>query len=130
MVTKLTKELSYEARELVLYTENTERLHGILMAIFRGLAKKRDAGVYDERKAPAAFLPLLELCAQAYIRENGSPEDKWFQTFSPIARREAAAEFVETFDGWYGVDYRRERKEAPAASSRSRKKNRKTRRSR
>ncbi len=85
MVTKLTKDLSYEARELVLYTENTERLHRILMAIFRGLAKKRDAGVYDERKAPAAFLPLLELSAQAYIRENGSTEDKWFQTFWLLA---------------------------------------------
>lgn len=120
MVTKLTKELSYEARELVLYIENVERLHRIVMAIFRGLAKKRDAGVYDASKAPVAFLPLLELGAKAYIRENGFPEDKWFQTFSPIARREAAAEFVETFDGWYGVDYQRERKPTDAAPRRSR----------
>ncbi len=102
--------LSHEARELVLWVENTERFWRQMMAIFHLLAKKRDKEIYDPRKAPKAFVGLLEAAAKDYIREFGSPRDQWFKLFTPIDRREAAQELVETFDGWYAVDYQTEKK--------------------
>jgi hypothetical protein len=84
--------------------------------VFRSLARKRDKGTYDSKKAPKAFRALLEAAAKHYLRENGARGEKWFVTFPVIVRREAARELVETFDGWYGVDYQAEKNRgAPTA---------------
>ena len=101
--------ISAEARELVLWVENTERLYNQMMYVFRSLARKRDKGTYDPKKAPKAFRALLEAAAKHYMRENGARGEKWFVIFPVIVRREAAQELVETFDGWYGVDYQAEK---------------------
>jgi hypothetical protein len=101
--------ISSEARELVLWVENTERLYNQMMYVFRLLARKRDKGIYDAKKAPLAFRALLEAAAKHYMRENGARGEKWFVTFPVIVRREAAQELVETYESWYGVDYQAEK---------------------
>lgn len=93
------------ARELVLFVDNSESHYKVKMAAFRALAKKKDRGTYDARLAPKIFLPLLTNAAKAYVRENGSPQDKWHLIFSPIDRRHAALRLVEEFQAWYQVDY-------------------------
>ncbi len=98
--------MNTESHELVLYADNDEPLWKMKSAIFRALAKKKDRGVYDARLAPKAFAILLTTAAKKYVREFGSPGDRWNQIFSPIARRHAALEFVEQFDAWYAVDYK------------------------
>ncbi len=69
------------------------------------LAKKKDRNVYDKRLAPKAFVRLTMEAAKKYIRDFGSPGDKWNQTFSPVDLRHAAVQLVEQFEAWYAADY-------------------------
>lgn len=102
-----TEHMSHEAHELALYMENDEPLYLQSRRVFLLLAKKRDRGVYDPRRAQAAFRYVIEAAAKKYIHEYADPKvDKWHQTFNAVARREVAEHFVyDIFDPWYKIDY-------------------------
>jgi hypothetical protein len=98
--------VSTESHELVLYIDNDEPLWRMKTAIFRALAKRKDRGKFDERLAPKAFAVLLTSAAKKYVREFGSPGDRWNQIFSPIDRRHGSLELVQQFEAWYANDYK------------------------
>jgi hypothetical protein len=97
--------MSPEASELLLFADNDEPLYRQKMLIFRALARKKDRGVYKAALAPKAFAALLSTAAKKYLREFGSPGDRWNVMFSTTARREAAAQCAVEFIDWYEVDY-------------------------
>jgi hypothetical protein len=97
--------MSVEATELVLFIDNTESLYRQKEFVFQALARKKDRGNYKRALAPKAFATLTNIAAKKYIREHGSPSDKWNLIFSPIDRRRAALLLVEHFENWYAVDY-------------------------
>jgi len=97
--------MSPEATELTLYMDNEEPLYRQKIVIFRALAKKKDRDRYDPKLAPKAFARIVNLGARKYVREFGSPGDRWNLVFSPVDRRQAAVHFAEEFLGWYAADY-------------------------
>jgi len=97
--------MSPESSELVLFTDNTEPLYRQKIAIFRALARKKDRGVYESRLAPKAFGALLNAAAKRYVKEFGSPGDRWNALFSPMQRHIAAEHLAEEFLDWYRTDY-------------------------
>ncbi|HEX9295730.1 MAG TPA: hypothetical protein VF881_07840 [Polyangiaceae bacterium] len=97
--------MSVEATELVLFLENDPSLYRQEQFIFRALARKKDRDTYKRALAPKAFATLTNLAAKKYVREHGSPSDRWNLVFSPIDRRHAALILVNHFEDWYAVDY-------------------------
>jgi hypothetical protein len=97
--------MSPETSELLLFVDNDEPMYRQKMLIFRALARKKDRGVYKAALAPKAFAGLLTIAAKKYLREFGSPGDRWNVIFSTTARRAAAAECAVEFVEWYEVDY-------------------------
>jgi len=97
--------MSPETSELLLFVANDEPLYRQKMLIFRALAKKKDRGIYSAALAPKAFATLLSTAAKKYLRDFGSPGDRWNVIFSTNARRNAAAECAVEFIEWYEVDY-------------------------
>ena len=97
--------MSVEATELVLFIDNDAPLYRQKEFVFRALARKKDRGKYQKALAPKAFAALTNIAAKKYVREHGSPYDRWNLVFSPIARRQAALILVGHFEDWYAVDY-------------------------
>ena len=97
--------MSPETSELLLFVDNDEPLYRQKILIFGALAKKKDRGVYNPALAPKAFAVLLSTAAKKYLRDFGSPGDRWNVIFSTNARRDAAAECAVEFTEWYEVDY-------------------------
>ena len=108
--------MNAETSELLLFLDNHEPLYRQKLVIFRALARKKDRGLYNPALAPKAFAALLTTAAKTYLREFGSPGDRWNAIFPTNARHAAAdacaAEFVE----WYAVDYE-SLKKSPSRSS-------------
>jgi hypothetical protein len=97
--------MSPETSELLLFVDNDEPLYRRKMLIFRALAKKKDRGVYNPKLAPKAFAALLAGGAKKYVREFGSPGDRWNALFSIAHRQHAAEACAAEFAEWYEVDY-------------------------
>lgn len=94
-----------EANELKLYIDNQEYFYKKKIAVFKALAKKKDAGKYIHDKAAKAFGTLLVEAAKDYVRHYGSIHDKWSQVYSVIARKHAADALAEDFLDWYREDW-------------------------
>ncbi len=90
-------DLSHEARELVLWIENDQRLANQEGYIKASLDKKK---AYEPSRGVKAFEYLTTAAAKDYVKGMGGGE--WSRTFSPATRREAAS-FIEHH-------YRQERK--------------------
>ena len=97
--------MSPETSELLLFVDNDEPLYRQKMLIFHALAKKKDRGVYNPKLAPKAFAALLAAGANKYVREFGSPGDRWNALFSTAHRQHAAEACAAEFAEWYAVDY-------------------------
>lgn len=97
--------MSPETSELLLFVNNDEPLYLQRLVIFRALARKKDRGVYNPKLAPKAFAALLTTAARRYLREFGSPGDRWNVIFPAVARQHAAEACAEEFVDWYEVDY-------------------------
>jgi len=83
---------SSTSRELRLFADNNANLARLsLQPIRDNLGKKMDKGVYDPQKAETLWGYHADRAAQAYVKEHGSPGDKWHAMFPPQVRREAAA---------------------------------------
>lgn len=84
------------ARELVLYATNTGSLWGPGntqgAAIRKNLELKAKKGTLDPSKAPKLFEYFMESAAKEYVREMGSPGDRWSDIFNKSTRRLAAEE--------------------------------------
>lgn len=72
--------------------------------LFLALAVKRDAGKYDPRRAPRAFVDLINDTAKAWC-EASSGAMKWFREFSAEVRYDARCELVGEFNDWYRETY-------------------------
>lgn len=86
------------ADELILYLDNDEPLYRQKKAIIQNLTKKFEKGTYDHKLAPKIWSYLVESAAKRYVKELGSPGDKWFQMFDVPVRKLAAKELA---DRWY-----------------------------
>ena len=83
---------SATSRELRLFADNNGGLvRQSLQPIRDNLGKKMDKGVYDPQKAEKLWGYHADRAAQAYVKEHGSPGDKWHAMFPPHVRKEAAA---------------------------------------
>ncbi len=89
--------LSHEARELMLYADNTQALARQRDAVCASLARHVRRGDYDSAKAPAAFRYLAEAAAKAYAREFSLRDVPWHATFSVAARAEVARALAPRF---------------------------------
>ncbi|MHB8107721.1 MAG: hypothetical protein ACYDH4_09905, partial [Candidatus Cryosericum sp.] len=81
--------MSHEARELILFIENTEPLYRQDQYIAGSLNKKVKRGVFDREKAAKAYEYLADRAAKEYAKENATPRE-WNRIFVPETRREAA----------------------------------------
>ena len=109
--------MSVEATELVLFIDNDAPLYRQKDFIFRALARRKDRGTYKKALAPKAFAALTNIAAKKYVREHGSPSDRWNLVFSPIDRRQAALILVGHFEDWYAVDYQALKRPASGGAS-------------
>lgn len=95
-----TYENDPSVRELVLYIQNESKLWGPRSqgeAIRKNLEKKMAAGKYDPKLGAKAFEYLAESGAKEYVKDYGSPGDKYHQMFPADVRR-GAAKFIA--DEW------------------------------
>jgi hypothetical protein len=86
------------ASELILYLDNDEPMYRQKKAIIENLTKKFNKGTYDHKLAPKIWSYLVESAAKKYVKEHGSPGDRWFQIFDVAVRKVAAKELA---DRWY-----------------------------
>lgn len=85
----------HEATELLIYVDNDEGLYRMKKAIAANLAKKLAKGVYDERRATAAWAPVVERGAKMYAREYATSEREWSTLFNPATREQVAKDLAE-----------------------------------
>jgi len=64
-----------EARELQLHVDNDAAMSALKHAVFKALAKKLAAGIYDPAIAPRAFKEMAKTAARDYCRQYARPED-------------------------------------------------------
>ena len=88
-VTDAYHNLSIDAKELVLWAENTQSLYAQKMSIVKNLAKKIVKGTYNTEKASKLWRYWTDEAAKDYNREFGF-------IFMPEIRREAAVYFALT----------------------------------
>lgn len=88
------------AAELLMYITNTGELFGprsIGEAIEKNYAKKWKKGTFERAKAEQGYKYLIEAGAKSYVREFGSPGQKWFQMFDVPTRKLVAKELTDSF---------------------------------
>jgi hypothetical protein len=85
-------QLSTDARELVLYAENTEELYAQFLSIIANVKRKITKGTYNPDLAPKLWRYWVDEAAKRYKREFGSND--W--NFPVPVRNEAAAYFAAT----------------------------------
>lgn len=96
------KEASIESDELKLYIENDSELYErVYVPIIKNLSKKKIKGVYDPELAIKGFMYLVVAGAKKYIKDNGSPGDKWFEMFDMESRKETAKDFRDIFESQF-----------------------------
>jgi hypothetical protein len=84
-----------EATELLIYLDSEPDIYAMKKVIAANLAKKLAKGVYDERRARAAWAPVVERAARKYAREYASSEREWSSLFNPATRDEVAKDLAE-----------------------------------
>lgn len=88
------------AEELLLYLQNDSRFWGPRSqgdAIERNYARRWKKGTFDEERAADGYMHVLKSAAQQYVKEHGSPSDRWYEMFNAPTRRAAALQLVEEF---------------------------------
>jgi hypothetical protein len=86
------------ARELILYIENDADLYRQqFIPIVYNLQRKIKKGTFDLEKSIKMWDRLADLGAKKYIKEHGSPGDKWNMVFSKGTRDSVAKELSENF---------------------------------
>lgn len=91
-----------EARELVLYIQNDGMLYKTRhVPIMQNLCKHIAKARYDRSEAMKSYMSLAEDGAKAYVKEYGSPDDKWNVMFPLAARNIAAMELLNDFEEEY-----------------------------
>ena len=99
----MSGELSTDARELVLYTENTGELYNQKKSILENVRRRVRNGTYDHAKAPALWQYWVDAGAKRYRKEFGTPGAPIFPL---VVRKEAAAYFAnEEFKQLMAGDY-------------------------
>lgn len=99
-ITNLIQEkLSQEADELSIFIDNDRQLYNSrLIPIYKNLSKKMKKGQYKRNLAAKAFMHLIDEGAKKYVKEHGSPGDKWNVMFPKKDRMELAEAYAKEFE--------------------------------
>ena len=98
---KRTKSMIYkpsvEARDLLLYAINTNRLYdAMIVPVVKNLARKYSKGIYDATKAVDAFFSIATEAAKMYAKEFAQ-ESEWPVIFDVTTRYTTAADMVDYY---------------------------------
>lgn len=88
------------AEELHLYLTNDGSLYGpnsMGAMIERRYEKLWKKGLFDEAKAVKGYMYLVDEAAKRYVKDHGSPGDKWHEMFNKPTRQRVAEELTEEF---------------------------------
>jgi hypothetical protein len=85
------------AHKLYLYMTTDSRFTAMRESVYKNLITKQKRGTYDSRKAPIAFMPVVERAARAYAKEFGNANE-WADIFSKSTRYETAKQLAEFFE--------------------------------
>ena len=85
--------MSHEARDLILFTDNTGELYRQKDAFLANMHAKMKRGTYDPVKGVALWMYYVERAAKQYAKENLSSVAEWSRVFPPAVRREVAKHY-------------------------------------
>jgi len=91
---------THAADELLLYLQNDSRFWGPRSqgeAIERRYATLWRKGQFDRERAIDGYMHVLKTAAQQYVKELGSPGDRWYTMFNVPTRRAAGGELADQF---------------------------------
>jgi dTDP-4-amino-4,6-dideoxygalactose transaminase len=92
----MTKQITTEARELVLFAVNDSAMYEQALVILKNHAKKLKAGKYDADKALSSWKALADVAAKKYAKDFDSAAN-WNRLFSVEDRKQAALEFLSYY---------------------------------
>lgn len=90
--------------ELDLWIDNTQPLYRKKLDVTKRLVKLKKGGHYDRRKAPKAFLPVVDAAAKDY-HQHFPEQSRWNYDFDRPTRRRVADAMVEEFEDLYEGGY-------------------------
>jgi hypothetical protein len=94
------------ARELYMYASNCADAWRMAEHAFRNYERKRAKGTYDATLARKGLSYAVETAAKEYVREFGTPGDKWRAMFTPADRAAVAdAIMTDTETEWAAGNY-------------------------
>jgi hypothetical protein len=91
------RTLNAEARELVIFAENTGEIYSWYCQICKNFNRKLEKNIFDMEAAQRAFSPWLVKAAKIYVYQCCTPGDKYFKIFSAETRKQAALYFVYNY---------------------------------
>ena len=94
-------DLSTEARELVLFSENEERIYRQEQSIYKNLDRKKAKGIFDIGKAAKLFRYETDAAAKLYTQEFGREDGRYAPIFSTKDRQEAAEFMARAYESSY-----------------------------
>jgi hypothetical protein len=92
----MTKQITTEARELVLFATNDSTMYEQALVVMKNHAKKLKVGKYDADKALSSWKALADVAAKKYAKDFDSAAN-WNRIFSVEDRTQAAAEFLSYY---------------------------------
>jgi hypothetical protein len=96
--------LSHEARDLILFAENTEPVYKKELHIQETLDKRMQKGSFNRDLAIKPYEWLAEEAAKSYVRELKESKP-WYTLFNPRVRKEAAAFMRDAYVASYPSRY-------------------------
>lgn len=93
--------LSDEARELVLFAENEERIYRQEQSIYKNLDRKKAKGIFDIGKAAKLFRYETDAAAKEYVRQFGDDQRTGSPMFTTKDRQEAAEFMARAYESAY-----------------------------
>jgi hypothetical protein len=90
----------HAVRELELFIDNDYNLYKqMIQTIQRNQLKKMNNGTWDSELSIKQFKNLADEGAKRYIKQHGSPGEKWYITFPVSERLEVAKTMSKQFVG-------------------------------
>ena len=87
----------WAAKELQLYIESDQKLYRQVESIVKNIQRKMKSGKYDHKKAPKLWMYVVDAGAKQYVKEMGSPGDKWTKMFDKQTRQAVAETMADEY---------------------------------
>jgi hypothetical protein len=88
-----------DIRELKLFIDNDSQLYrSQTTSILKNLMTKKGQGKYDPSKAVKLWMYLVDAGAKKYVKDQGSPGQKWNEMFTKADREAVAKELNDDFE--------------------------------